>query len=122
MLLLIRIGRRMFHSTVLGCAAGLLMALDGFHLVLSRTALLDIFLLFFVLAAFGALVLDRDARRQRWLRAMEAGLDPSRSGPAGRLPLRFPASVPWWRLPGRGPARLRDRGQVERTVLRDRPS
>ncbi|MEV4758112.1 glycosyltransferase family 39 protein [Micromonospora sp. NPDC049559] len=96
-LLLVRIARRLFHSTVLGCAAGLLLALDGFHLVLSRTALLDIFLLFFVLAAFGALVLDRDARRRRWLRAMEAGLDPSRPGRSGRLPLDLGA-VPWWRL------------------------
>ncbi|MEU3452018.1 phospholipid carrier-dependent glycosyltransferase [Micromonospora sp. NPDC006766] len=96
-LLLVRIGRRMFRSTVLGCTAGLLLALDGFHLVLSRTALLDIFLLLFVLAAFGALVLDRDARRRRWTRALEAGLDPSRPGRAGR-----PASTwrewPWWRL------------------------
>jgi dolichyl-phosphate-mannose-protein mannosyltransferase len=97
-LLLTRIARRLFHSTILGCAAGLLLAVDGFHLVLSRTALLDIFLLLFVLAAFGALVLDRDARRRRWLRAMEAGLDPSRPGRAGRLPLVFPDSVPWWRL------------------------
>ncbi|GAB3797758.1 dolichyl-phosphate-mannose--protein mannosyltransferase [Micromonospora zhanjiangensis] len=97
-LLTVRIGRRMFRSTMLGCAAGLLMALDGFQLVLSRTALLDIFLLFFVLAAFGALVVDRDARRGRWLRALEGGLDPTKPGREGRLPLRFPASVPWWRL------------------------
>nr|WP_232533996.1 phospholipid carrier-dependent glycosyltransferase [Plantactinospora sp. KBS50] len=87
-LLAVRIGRRLFHSTALGCAAGLLMALDGFHLVLSRTALLDIFLLFFVFAAFGALVLDRDARRERWLRALEAGVSPA----------RLPHGVPWWRL------------------------
>ena len=84
-LLLVRIARRMFRSTVLGCAAGLLLALDGFHLVLSRTALLDIFLLLFVLAAFGALVLDRDARRRRW--AARAGRRAStraaRAGPAG---------------------------------------
>ncbi|MFD0821979.1 dolichyl-phosphate-mannose--protein mannosyltransferase [Micromonospora zhanjiangensis] len=97
-LLTVRIGRRMFRSTMLGCAAGLLMALDGFQLVLSRTALLDIFLLFFVLAAFGALVVDRDARRGRWLRALAGGLDPTKPGREGRLPLRFPASVPWWRL------------------------
>ena len=97
-LLIIRIARRMFHSTVLGCAAGLLLALDGFHLVLSRTALLDIFLLLFVLAAFGALVLDRDSRRRRWLRALESGLDPSEQGRSGRLPFRFPGAVPWWRL------------------------
>jgi dolichyl-phosphate-mannose-protein mannosyltransferase len=95
-LLVVRIGRRLFRSTVLGCAAGLLMALDGFHLVLSRTALLDIFLLFFVLAAFGALVLDRDARRRWWLHAMEVGFDPSRPG-LDNPPLTLRA-VPWWRL------------------------
>ncbi|MFF0466798.1 dolichyl-phosphate-mannose--protein mannosyltransferase [Micromonospora zamorensis] len=96
-LLLVRIGRRMFRSTVLGCAAGLLLALDGFHLVLSRTALLDIFLLFFVLAAFGALVLDRDARRRRWARALDEGLDPSQPGRAGRPPTGW-RTWPWWRL------------------------
>ncbi|MDO3701328.1 phospholipid carrier-dependent glycosyltransferase [Micromonospora sp. C28SCA-DRY-2] len=96
-LLLVRIGRRLFRSTALGCAAGLLLALDGFHLVLSRTALLDIFLLFFVLAAFGALVLDRDARRRRWARALDAGLDPSRPGRAGRPDTGW-RDWPWWRL------------------------
>ncbi|WP_278187527.1 phospholipid carrier-dependent glycosyltransferase [Micromonospora sp. R77] len=96
-LLLVRIGRRMFRSTTLGCAAGLLLALDGFHLVLSRTALLDIFLLLFVLAAFGALVLDRDARRRRWARALDAGLDVSRPGRAGRPPSTW-RDWPWWRL------------------------
>ncbi|GIJ77252.1 C-terminal four TMM region of protein-O-mannosyltransferase [Micromonospora phaseoli] len=96
-LLLVRIGRRMFQSTVLGCAAGLLLAVDGFHLVLSRTALLDLFLLFFVLAAFGALVLDRDATRRRWARALEAGLDPTARGRAGRPPTGW-RNWPWWRL------------------------
>ncbi|MGR6317109.1 phospholipid carrier-dependent glycosyltransferase [Micromonospora soli] len=96
-LMLVRIGRRMFRSTTLGCAAGLLLALDGFHLVLSRAALLDIFLLLFVLAAFGALVLDRDARRRRWARALDAGLDPSARGRAGRPPSTW-RDWPWWRL------------------------
>ncbi|WP_431914040.1 dolichyl-phosphate-mannose--protein mannosyltransferase [Micromonospora carbonacea] len=96
-LLLVRIGRRLFRSTTLGCAAGLLLALDGFHLVLSRTALLDIFLLLFVLAAFGALVLDRDARRRRWSRALDAGLDPTAPGRAGR-PADGWRNWPWWRL------------------------
>jgi dolichyl-phosphate-mannose--protein O-mannosyl transferase len=96
-LMLVRIARRMFRSTTLGCAAGLLLALDGFHLVLSRTALLDIFLLLFVLAAFGALVLDRDARRRRWARALDAGLDPSMPGKAGRPPSTW-RDWPWWRL------------------------
>ncbi|MDG4803038.1 phospholipid carrier-dependent glycosyltransferase [Micromonospora sp. WMMD980] len=96
-LLLVRIGRRMFRSTTLGCAAGLLLALDGFHLVLSRTAILDIFLLLFVLAAFGALVLDRDARRRRWARALADGLDPTAPGRAGR-PAGGWRNWPWWRL------------------------
>nr|WP_229783704.1 glycosyltransferase family 39 protein [Pilimelia anulata] len=74
-LLLIRVGRRMLRSTVLGCLAGLLLALDGFHLVLSRSALLDIFLMLFLLAAFAALLRDRDSRRARWLAALEAGRD-----------------------------------------------
>ncbi|MFF5174277.1 dolichyl-phosphate-mannose--protein mannosyltransferase [Micromonospora sp. NPDC000089] len=96
-LMLTRIARRMFRSTTLGCAAGLLLALDGFHLVLSRTALLDIFLLLFVLAAFGALVLDRDARRRRWSAALAAGLDPTAPGRAGR-PAGGWRTWPWWRL------------------------
>ncbi len=97
-LLITRIARRMFGSTVLGCAAGLLMAFDGMHFVLSRTALLDIFLMFFVLAAFGALVVDRDSRRERWLRAMEDGLDPTAVSPAGRPGFGLVTGVPWWRL------------------------
>ena len=55
-----RIARRMTRSTMLGCVAGLLLALDGLELVLSRTAILDIFVMFWVLAAFGLLVIDRD--------------------------------------------------------------
>src|SRR5260221_3811253 len=41
------------------------MALDGLEFVLSRTAILDIFVMFWVLAAFGMLVLDGDASRAR---------------------------------------------------------
>ncbi|MEU8889440.1 phospholipid carrier-dependent glycosyltransferase [Streptomyces sp. NPDC048442] len=63
-LLLCRIGRRMFRSTFLGCLAGLLLTVDGLHFVMSRTALLDQVLMFFVLAAFGCLVVDRDRARR----------------------------------------------------------
>ncbi|MDT5029373.1 MAG: dolichyl-phosphate-mannose-protein mannosyltransferase, partial [Micromonosporaceae bacterium] len=96
-LIIVRIARRMFRSTVLGAMAGLLMALDGMHFVLSRTAILDIFLMFFIVAAFGCLILDRDARRRRWLRELENGLDPAASGRSGRPRLTW-ATVPWWRL------------------------
>jgi dolichyl-phosphate-mannose-protein mannosyltransferase len=83
-----RIARRMTRSTLLGCAAGLLLALDGLELVMSRTALLDIFVMFWVLAAFGCLVLDRDRSRARIATAAEAGTgdDP---GPA--------LGIRWWR-------------------------
>ncbi|MEV5329807.1 phospholipid carrier-dependent glycosyltransferase [Nonomuraea sp. NPDC052634] len=64
-LVLARVARRMTRSTLLGCFAGLLLALDGLHFVLSRTALLDIFLMFWVLAAFACLVVDRDQARER---------------------------------------------------------
>jgi dolichyl-phosphate-mannose-protein mannosyltransferase len=94
-LMITRIARRLFGSTVLGATAGLLVALDGMHMVMSRTALLDIFLLFFVVAAFGALLMDRDASRARWLRAVEQG----GRDIGGRQGLRRPAfAVPWWRL------------------------
>ncbi len=71
-LLLARIARRMTRSTLLGCIAGLLMALDGLEFVMSRTALLDIFLMFWVLAAFGCLVVDRDVTRARLAAAVDA--------------------------------------------------
>uniref|UniRef100_UPI0038D4B445 phospholipid carrier-dependent glycosyltransferase n=1 Tax=Streptomyces shenzhenensis TaxID=943815 RepID=UPI0038D4B445 len=58
--MLCRIGRRLFRSTFLGCLAGALLAIDGLHLVMSRTALLDLVVMFFVLAAFGCLLIDRD--------------------------------------------------------------
>jgi dolichyl-phosphate-mannose-protein mannosyltransferase len=93
-LLLIRIARRLFRSTILGCAAGLLLALDGMHYVLSRSALLDIFLVVFIVAAFGCLVLDREQRRARWLAALERGLDPT-APDASRQAL---LGIPWWRL------------------------
>ena len=53
------IARKLFDSVLWGTAAGVLLALDGTHIVLSRTALLDIFLGFFAVLAFGFIVLDR---------------------------------------------------------------
>jgi len=64
-LVMCRVARRFTRSTLLGCVAGLLLSLDGLEFVLSRTGILDIFLMFFVLAAFGALLVDRDASRAR---------------------------------------------------------
>ncbi|MFI5807528.1 dolichyl-phosphate-mannose--protein mannosyltransferase [Streptomyces sp. NPDC051561] len=74
-LILCRIGRRLFRSTFLGCLAGLLLAVDGLHFVMSRTALLDQVLMFFVLAAFGCLLVDRDHSRRRLADALPVDAD-----------------------------------------------
>ncbi|MGV9454441.1 dolichyl-phosphate-mannose--protein mannosyltransferase [Streptomyces sp. NPDC003635] len=74
-LMLCRIGRRLFRSTFLGCLAGALLAMDGLHVVMSRTALLDLVVMFFVLAAFGCLLIDRDHARARLAAALPVGAD-----------------------------------------------
>jgi dolichyl-phosphate-mannose--protein O-mannosyl transferase len=73
-----RIGRRLFGSTLLGCTAGLLLACDGLSLVLSRVALLDGVLTFWVLAAFGCLLIDRDKARERLAAGLTRGWRPWR--------------------------------------------
>ncbi|MET8077859.1 phospholipid carrier-dependent glycosyltransferase [Streptomyces sp. NPDC005303] len=74
-LMLCRVGRRLFRSTPLGCLAGALLAVDGLHVVMSRTALLDLVVMFFVLAAFGCLLVDRDHARARLAAALPVGED-----------------------------------------------
>lgn len=64
-LMIARVARRLLRSTALGCVAGVLLGLDGLAFVESRTGLLDIFILFWVVAAFGALLIDRDHTRER---------------------------------------------------------
>jgi dolichyl-phosphate-mannose-protein mannosyltransferase len=63
-LLMCRFVRRVTGSTALGLVGGLLLALDGLQLVLSRLALLDIFLAFFILLGVHCVVADR-----QWFRA-----------------------------------------------------
>lgn len=68
--LIIVVARFLFRSTVLAAIAGGLMAIDGNAIVLSRVALLDNFLMFFVLLGFGSVLLDRSqsaARLSAWL-------------------------------------------------------
>jgi dolichyl-phosphate-mannose--protein O-mannosyl transferase len=87
-LLIARIGRRLFRSTVLGCVAALLLAFDGLEFVQSRTSMLDIFLMFWVLAAFGCLLLDRDQGRRRLADLVESA--------TGAAPIRpFLGWRPW---------------------------
>ena len=88
-LVMCRVARRMTRSTLLGCVAGLLLSLDGLEFVLSRTGILDIFLMFFTLAAFGALLVDRDASRARLAEAVVLRRR-DESGPA--------LGIRWWRV------------------------
>ncbi|WP_229054970.1 dolichyl-phosphate-mannose--protein mannosyltransferase [Aeromicrobium sp. Leaf350] len=59
-LVLARLVRRLTGSTWLGCLAGLLLCVDGMHFVMSRLALLDGFLTFWIVCAVACLVADRD--------------------------------------------------------------
>ena len=89
---LVRVARRMTGSTVLACTAGLLLSLDGLHLVLSRTALLDVFLTAWVVGAFACLVADRDAVRRRLAACDDDDL--ARGAPAlGLRPWRLAAGA-----------------------------
>ncbi|MFH8403594.1 dolichyl-phosphate-mannose--protein mannosyltransferase [Streptomyces sp. NPDC018019] len=74
-LMVCRIGRRLLRSTALGCLAGVLLAVDGLHFVMSRTALLDLIVMFWVVAAFGCLLVDRDRTRARLAAALPVGAD-----------------------------------------------
>ncbi|MFT4265304.1 MAG: phospholipid carrier-dependent glycosyltransferase [Nocardioides sp.] len=78
-LVLIRLVRRLTGSTLLGCLAGVLLCFDGLEFVLSRLALLDIFLALFTLSAVSCMVADRD-----WFRARLAARvgEPMRNGNA----------------------------------------
>lgn len=91
---LARTARRIFGSTVFGVVAGGLMAVDGVAVVHSRTGLLDVFLMFWVVVAFALLVKDREWFRRR-LAARSAELIDSGRGVGRDGPV---VGVRWWRL------------------------
>ncbi len=98
-------GRRLMRSTTVGLIAGLLLAVDGLHIVHSRTSLLDLPLTFFVLAAFAALLVDRDRFRARLAMAATEALntlpeDDGTNGHAATASRIGPLQAGWrpWRL------------------------
>ena len=98
-ILIVLIARHLFHSLLWGGVAGLFLAIDGEHLVSSRTALLDIFLTFWVVVGFGLLLLDR--RRARATLAAKAAEIRARLGlaPDAVIPGIGPGlGFRWWRL------------------------
>ncbi len=91
-LVMVRLILRLTGSLLLGCTAGLLLTFDGLHFVMSRLALLDIFMAFFLLAGVACLVADRDHGRARMASRVPAGWTPTADdwGPVRGLRLR-----PW---------------------------
>ena len=94
-LMLGRIARRMFRSTLLGTTAAVLLAVEGQHFVHSRTGLLDVFLMFWALAAFGCIVIDRDQARER----LAARIAMQDAGSIRLLDRYGPGlGIRWWRV------------------------
>ncbi len=99
-LVMCRLVRRLTGSTLLGVVGGLLLTFDGLQYVLSRTALLDIFVAFFVLLAVHCHVADHDWYRARLTRltASSGGQITTGSGPVVPLiwrPWLIAAGVTW---------------------------
>jgi dolichyl-phosphate-mannose-protein mannosyltransferase len=94
-LVMCRLARRLTGSTALGCVAGLLLSFDGLHFVLSRLALLDIFLAFFLLCGVACIVNDRDWHRARMARLVDGPIPHDSWGPVRGLLFR-----PWLLLAG----------------------
>jgi dolichyl-phosphate-mannose--protein O-mannosyl transferase len=70
--ILAMIARALLTSTVLATIAGGLMAIDGHAIVMSRTSLLDNFVMILTLAGFWAILLDRSqsaSRLSAWIAA-----------------------------------------------------
>ena len=61
--LLMLVANRLFKSVALSIAAGLLLAIDGLAITMSRTALLDASLTFFLLLGFLFFLIDQETSR-----------------------------------------------------------
>lgn len=73
-ILIHRVALRLFNHNLTAFLAGLFMAIDGMAIVHSRTALLDQTLMFLTLAAFVAVVIDRDYVKSKLAKQESIGL------------------------------------------------
>ncbi len=90
-LVVVRAARRLTRSTLLGALAGVLLIADGMSHVTARMAMIDVFPALFVVAAFAAILVDRDDVRSRMATVVAEGrITDSVWGP--RLGVR------WWRF------------------------
>ncbi|WP_344070810.1 dolichyl-phosphate-mannose--protein mannosyltransferase [Microbacterium sediminicola] len=85
-LLLYLVALTLTRSIGVAVAASGLMAIDGLAIVLSRVALLDVFVMFFTLLTFWFVLLDRGWMRRRWPWPAASDDDPPHWG-----------RVFWWR-------------------------
>lgn len=69
--LVVRLGRRLSRSTMVGGLAGLFIAFDGLSFVMSRIAMLEIFETCFIVAGVAAVVADRDHFRNKLADGLE---------------------------------------------------
>lgn len=88
-LLLGRIALRMFRSPLLATTASVLLAVDGQTITAAGIGILDVFLAFFILAGFWALLRDRQWTRAR-LAHLVAHAPPERPNYSPRVGIR------WW--------------------------
>ena len=137
----------LFRSPVLATVAALLMCVEGAEFVMSRTGILDILVMFWALAAFVALLADRDRSRRiladkvaalradgewaaasvsgpflglrpwRWVAGVCLGLDMATKWSGGYFLVAFGLLTVWWDLGARRAVGVR--GWVRGTVLRD---
>ncbi|MDR1806590.1 MAG: hypothetical protein LBR33_01510 [Propionibacteriaceae bacterium] len=91
----IRLGRRLSRSTLIGGLAGLFITFDGLSFVMSRIGLLDIFEATFIVLAVGAVVADRDYFRHQLADRIEARGGPDLGGASGGFIFR-----PWLLVAG----------------------
>ena len=68
-----RVALRLFGSVSLACIASFLLAFEGLHLTMSRTALLDMVVMWWALVGFAFLLIDRDQTRKVLARKVAAG-------------------------------------------------
>ncbi len=92
-------GWLLFRSVTVASLAAFLLAIDGLHLVQSRFALLDIFLMFWLFATFVCLLLDRQQARRR----LAARINEHATAHGGMPTDEFMRFGPWlgfrgWRL------------------------
>ena len=86
----IRLGRRLSGSVMVGCLAGLFITVDGLSFTMSRIAMLDIFQVFFIVAGVAAVVADRDFYRGKLAGILENTPGASLNGRPGPFVFR-----PW---------------------------